>query len=59
VGVCVTRCSITCAPKEIVSTWRFTLGKPEGKYPVARTSRRWEVNIETDVKALGMGCGLH
>jgi hypothetical protein len=55
VGVCITRCSITSAPKEIVSTWRFTLGEPEGKKPLARPSRRWEVNIETDVKAVGMG----
>jgi hypothetical protein len=33
--------------------WRVSVGKPEGKKPLGRPKRRWEDNIETDLKAVG------
>jgi hypothetical protein len=32
-----------------------SVGKPEGKKPLGRPRRRWEDNIETDLKAVGWG----
>ena len=32
---------------------RILVGKPEGKRPPGRPRRRWEDNIETDLKELG------
>jgi len=31
--------------------------KPEGKRPLGRTRRRWEVNIKMDPQEVGGGCG--
>jgi hypothetical protein len=35
--------------------YRVLVGKPEGKRPLRRTSRRWEDNIKMDLQE--MGCG--
>ena len=31
-------------------------GKPEGKRPLGRPSRRWEDNIKMDLQEVGRGC---
>jgi hypothetical protein len=31
----------------------FLMGKPEGKRPVGRPSRRWEDNIKMDLTEIG------
>ena len=36
---------------------RFLVGKPEGKRPLGRPRRRWEVNIKMDLQEVGGGCG--
>ena len=33
------------------------VGKPEGKRPLGRPRRRWEVNIKMDLQEVGGGCG--
>ena len=33
------------------------VGKPEGKRPLGRPSRRWEDNIKMDLQEVGRGCG--
>ena len=33
------------------------VGKPEGKRPLGRPSRRWEDNIKMDLEEVGGGCG--
>ena len=33
------------------------VGKPEGKRPLERPSRRWEDNIKMDLQEVGRGCG--
>jgi hypothetical protein len=35
--------------------YRVQVGKPEGKRPLGRPRRRWEVNIKMDVQEVG-GC---
>jgi hypothetical protein len=35
----------------------FWLGKPEGKRPLGKPSRRWEDNIKMDLQEVGGGCG--
>jgi len=35
--------------------YRVLVGKPEGKRPLGRNSRRWEDNIKMDLRK--MGCG--
>jgi hypothetical protein len=37
--------------------YRVLVGKPEGKRPLGRPRRRWEVNIKMDLKEVGGGCG--
>jgi hypothetical protein len=37
------------------NTFRFLLGKPEGRRPVRRPRRRWEDNMKVDVTGGGMG----
>ena len=32
------------------------MGKPEGKRPFGRRSRRWEDNIKMDLQEVGWGC---
>jgi hypothetical protein len=36
--------------------YRVLVGKPEGKRPLGRTRRRWEDNINTDLREVGWGC---
>jgi hypothetical protein len=38
--------------------WRVSVGKHEGKKPLGIPKRRWEDNIETDLKAVGWGVDL-
>ena len=35
---------------------RVLVGKPEGKRPLERPRRRWEVNIKIDLQEVGGGC---
>jgi hypothetical protein len=32
------------------------VGKPEGKRPLGRPSRRWEDNVRMDLQEVGYGC---
>jgi hypothetical protein len=36
--------------------YRVLVGKPEGKRPLGRPRRRWEVNIRMDLQEVGCGC---
>ena len=36
---------------------KVLVGKPEGKGPFGRPSRRWEDNIKMDLQKVGRGCG--
>jgi hypothetical protein len=38
--------------------YRVLVGKPEGKRPLGRPSRRWEDNIKMDLQDVGWGYGL-
>jgi hypothetical protein len=33
--------------------YRFLVGKPQGKRPLGRPKRRWEVNINADLQEIG------
>jgi hypothetical protein len=33
--------------------YRMLMGKPEGKRPLGRPRRRWEVNIRLDLREMG------
>ena len=35
---------------------RVLVGKPEGKRPLGRPRRSWEVNIKMDLQGVGGGC---
>jgi hypothetical protein len=35
--------------------YRFLVGKPEGKRPLGRPTRRWEDNITIDLQEVGCG----
>ena len=35
--------------------YRVLVGKPEGKRPLVRPSRRWEDNIKMDLQEVGCG----
>jgi len=35
--------------------YRVLVGKPEGKRPLGRPRRRWEVNIKMDLQEVGCG----
>jgi len=37
--------------------YRVLVGKPEGKRPLGRPSRRWEDNIKIDLEEVGGGRG--
>jgi hypothetical protein len=37
------------------SAYRILVGKPEGKRPLERPRRRWEVNIKMDLREIGWG----
>jgi hypothetical protein len=36
------------------SVYRVLVGKPEGKRPLGRPRRRWEDNIKTDLREIGI-----
>ena len=36
---------------------KVLVGKPEGKRPLGRPRRRWEVNIKMNLQEVGRGCG--
>jgi hypothetical protein len=35
--------------------YRVLVGKPEGKRPLERPRRRWEVGIRMDIREIGLG----
>ena len=35
---------------------KVLVGKPEGKRPLGRPTRRWEDNIKMDLQEVGRGC---
>jgi hypothetical protein len=37
--------------------YRVLVGKPEGRRPLGRPRRRWEVNIKMDLQEVGGSCG--
>jgi len=38
--------------------YRVFVGKPEGKRPLGRPSRRWEDNIKVDLQEVACGGGV-
>jgi hypothetical protein len=36
--------------------YRVLVGKPEGRRPLGRPSRRWEDNIRIGLREVGCGC---
>jgi hypothetical protein len=38
------------------NVYRVLMGKPEGKKPLGRPRRRWEVGIRMDLREIGLGC---
>jgi hypothetical protein len=38
--------------------YRVLVGKPEGKRPLGRRRRRWEVGIRMDLGEIGWRCGV-
>jgi len=40
---------------ERIGVYRVFIGKPEGRRPLGRPSRRWEDNIKMDVQEVGCG----
>jgi hypothetical protein len=38
--------------------YRVFVGKPEGKKPLGRPSRRWEDGIRMDFREIGWRCGV-
>jgi hypothetical protein len=38
--------------------YKVLVGKPEGKRPLGRPSRRWENGIIMDLREIGWGCGV-
>ena len=47
-----------CSAYEEEGIYRVLVGKSEGKRPLGRPRRRWEVNIKMDLQKVGCGCGL-
>ena len=41
--------------RERSGAYRVLVGKPEGKRPLGRPRRRWEVNIKMDLQEVGCG----
>jgi hypothetical protein len=37
------------------NAFKILVGKPEGKRPLGRLRRRWEDNIEVDLREIGWG----
>jgi hypothetical protein len=40
------------------NVYRVLVGKPEGKRPLGRPRRRWEIGIKMDLREIGWGCGM-
>ena len=40
---------------EMKGVYRALVGKPEGKRPLGRPSRRWDNNIKMDLQEVGRG----
>ena len=40
---------------ESKDAYRVSVGKPEGKRPLGRPTRRWEDNIKMDLQEVGCG----
>jgi hypothetical protein len=38
------------------SVYKILVGKPEGKRPLGRPTRRWENNIKMDLQEVQSGC---
>jgi hypothetical protein len=38
----------------LYSAYKILIGKPEGKRPLGRPRRRWEDNINTDLRETGL-----
>jgi hypothetical protein len=36
--------------------YKVLVGNPEGKRPLGRARRRWEVRIRMDLREIGLGC---
>jgi hypothetical protein len=43
------------AYRERGGIYRFLVGKTEGKKPLGRSRRRWDVNIKMDLQEVGFG----
>ena len=43
--------------RERRGVYRVLVGKPEGKRPLGRPRRRWEINIQMDLQEMVRGCG--
>jgi hypothetical protein len=41
--------------KKMRGVYRFLVGKPEGKRPLGRPSRRWVNNIKKNLQEIGCG----
>jgi hypothetical protein len=39
--------------EEMRNAYRIVVGKPEGKRPLGRPTRRWEDNIKMDLREIG------
>jgi hypothetical protein len=42
-----------------IKVYKVLVGKPEGKRPLGRPTRRWEDEIRMDLREIGWGCGLN
>jgi hypothetical protein len=40
---------------EVRGAYNILVGRPEGRRPLGRLSRRWEYNIEVDLGEIGFG----
>jgi hypothetical protein len=40
--------------EEVRGVYRVLVGRPEGKRPLGRRRRRWEDNIKTDFREIGI-----
>jgi hypothetical protein len=46
---------VACSTYGGIGVYKVLVGKPEGKRPLGKPSRRWEDNIKADLQ--GVGCG--
>jgi hypothetical protein len=40
---------------EVRGAYNILVGRPEGRRPLGRPRRRWEVNIKIDLREIGFG----